>query len=54
MLQRISCSCLGYQLYIYIYIYKLFFCFGDFFAAVSMFVVDMIPYYYCYIFQYKK
>jgi hypothetical protein len=41
--------------YIYIYIYMyvcMFFCFGDLFAAVSMYVVDTIAYYYCYIFQY--
>jgi hypothetical protein len=46
LLQRIRCSCLGYQLYIFV------FCFGDFFAAVCMYVVDMITYYCCYIFQY--
>jgi hypothetical protein len=28
-----------------VYIYILVFCFGDFFAAVSMYVVDMIAYY---------
>jgi hypothetical protein len=41
-------------IYIYIYIYILVFCFGDFFAAVSIYVVEMIAYYYCYIFQLKK
>jgi hypothetical protein len=40
-LQRIR-SCLGYQLV---------FCFGDFITAASMYVVDMIAYYYGYISQ---
>jgi hypothetical protein len=37
LLQRISCSCLDYQLYIYIS-----FMFWRFFAAVCMYLVDMI------------
>jgi hypothetical protein len=36
-LHRICRSCFGYQLHIYIV-----FCFGDFFAAFCMYVVDII------------
>jgi hypothetical protein len=41
----------GYQLCMYIYIY-ISFLFRRFFAAVSMYMVDMTAYYYCYMFQY--
>jgi hypothetical protein len=48
MIQRIRCSCLGYQLYIYILVFS----YGDFFAAVCVYVVDMISYYFVTFFQY--